>query len=158
MNFEQLIPNPEPEEDLDTIIAEMTEIIVQDPNAARAYFRRGNAHSNKGEYEETKRDMTRMIEMAPGNVMAHNTRGVAHHCARAIELGPTYRDAYHNRGLAYSELEELDMALADLDTAIELDPSHWSAFRHRGIIHQMKGNQDASYKDYLRARELEISG
>ena len=53
MNFEQLIPKPKPDEDLDTIIAEMTEIIGLDSNDVRAYFRRGNAHSNKGEYEET---------------------------------------------------------------------------------------------------------
>ena len=80
MNFEQLIPNPKPDEDLDMIIAKMTEIIGLDSNDVRAYFRRGNAHSNKGEYEETKRDMTRVIEMEPDNVMAHNNRGVAFLC------------------------------------------------------------------------------
>jgi hypothetical protein len=50
VNFEQLIPNPKPDEDLNTIIAEMTEIIGLDSNDVRAYFRRGNAQSNKGEY------------------------------------------------------------------------------------------------------------
>lgn len=62
--------------------------------------------------------------------------------------------AYLNRGLAYSEVERLDEAIADLSRAIELDPAFWSAYRHRGIVYWMQGNQDASYQDYLKAREL----
>ena len=47
----------------------------------------------------------------------------------------------------------LDEAIADLTQALELDSDFWSAYRHRSILHAMKGNHDASYKDYLKARE-----
>ncbi len=77
---------------------------------------------------------------------------------RAIELDPNYNEAYLNRGLAYSEVNRLDEAIVDLSRAIELDPTFWSAYRHRGIVYWIKGDQDASYGDYLKARELARAG
>ena len=75
--------------------------------------------------------------------------------SRAIELDPDYRDAYHNRGLARSEVGDLDLALADFNRAIDLDPDYWPAYRHRSVVHHLLGNADASYRDFLKARELE---
>ena len=69
-------------------------------------------------------------------------------------LDPAYRDAYHNRGLAYAEVGKLDEAIADLTQAIALDPTFWSAYRHRGIVYAMRGDHDASFRDYLKTREL----
>ena len=74
---------------------------------------------------------------------------------KSIELDPSYRDAYHNRGLAYSELESIDEAIDDMTRAIEIDPEFWSAYRHRGIFYWMKGNSKASYDDYLKSKELQ---
>ena len=48
-----------------------------------------------------------------------------------------------------------DEAIADLTQAIALDPTFWSAYRHRGIVHAMRGDHDASFRDYLKTRELE---
>lgn len=152
-------------EQLQQIVTETTEALLQDPDNAAVLFRRGNAYSNLREYENTKEDMTRVIELEPENSMAHNNKGIAYLCTgdpetaaqditRAIELDPQYRDAYHNRGLAFSELEKVDDAIVDLTRAIELDPEFWSAYRHRSILYAMAGQQDASYRDYLKAREL----
>ena len=55
--------------------------------------------------------------------------------------------------MAYSELGRLDEAIADLTRALEIDADFWSAYRHRSILHAMKGEHDASYRDYLMARE-----
>ena len=60
---------------------------------------------------------------------------------RAIALDPAYRDAYHNRGLAYAEIGKLDEAIVDLTQAIALAPAFWSAYRHRGIVHAMRGER-----------------
>jgi tetratricopeptide (TPR) repeat protein len=73
---------------------------------------------------------------------------------RAIALDPAYRDAYLNRGLAYWEVKRLPEAIADLSRAIEIDPACWSAYHHRGMIYSVQGDQDASFHDYLKAREL----
>ena len=66
----------------------------------------------------------------------------------AIERDPWDADADLNRGLAYSEIGELD-------PCIGLGPYAWSGCRHRGIVLHMMGQGDASYRDYLRARELQ---
>ena len=74
---------------------------------------------------------------------------------KAIEINNAYRDGFHNRGLAYSDLNELELALSDLDKAIKIDPSHWASFRHRSIIHHMLGNNDESYGDYIKSKNIE---
>ena len=75
-------------------------------------------------------------------------RSAVRDTSSAIELDHGYRDVYLNRGLAYSEIGELD-------PCIELGPYAWSGYRHRGIVHWMRGDTEASYRDYLRARELQ---
>ena len=60
----------------------------------------------------------------------------------AIERDLWDADAYLNRGLAYSEIGELD-------------PHAWSGYRHMGIVLHMTGDGDARYRDYLRARKLQ---
>ena len=75
-------------------------------------------------------------------------RSAVRDTSSAIELDHGYRDAYLNRGLAYSEIGELD-------PCIELGPYAWSGCRHRGIVLHMMGQGHASYRDYLRARELQ---
>ena len=74
---------------------------------------------------------------------------------KAIEIDNSYRDGFHNRGLAYSDLNALDLALSDLDKAIKIDPSHWASFRHRSIIHHMLGNNDESYGAYIKSQNIE---
>ena len=44
--------SPSGASDLDAIIADMTEAIERDPMDSGAYFRRGNAYSNKRLYVE----------------------------------------------------------------------------------------------------------
>ena len=66
--------------DLDRVVAETTEAIERDPSDAQAYFRRGNAYSNAGDYARAIEDMSRVIELDPESSMAHNNRGVAYLC------------------------------------------------------------------------------
>lgn len=167
MDAEQLnISDTHPQTDTEVTIREMTRAIEQDSSDAQAYFKRGNAFSNMGDYDRAIEDLSKTIELRPSDSMAFNNRGMAHLCigefteaivdlSRSIEIDPGYRDAYHNRGLAYSELESLDEAIADITRAIEIDPAFWSAYRHRGIFFWMKGDSKASYDDFLTSKELQ---
>lgn len=162
---QQSTGGPHDPDHLRHVVSEMTEALRDGPDNAAALFRRGNAYSNLGEYESTKEDMTRVIHLEPENSMAHNNRGVAYLCtgdpesavrdfSRALALDPQYRDAHHNRGLAYSELERIEEAIADMTRAIDLDPEFRSAYRHRSILYAMAGIHDASYRDYIKGRDL----
>ncbi|MDR1074069.1 MAG: tetratricopeptide repeat protein, partial [Treponema sp.] len=58
---------------------------------------------------------------------------------------PTHADAYYNRGYAYVEKGDYDIAIADYNQALRLNPNLASAYLNRGFAYVMKG-------DYTRAR------
>ena len=72
----------------------------------------------------------------------------------AISLDVNYRDAYNNRGMAYSDLFMYDDALKDFDKAIELDDKYWYALNNRGMLLWKIGEKDAAVKDYEKVRVL----
>ena len=52
------------------IVAAMTALIAREPANAQAYFRRGNAYANLGQYDLAKADMTQVIALEPDNATA----------------------------------------------------------------------------------------
>lgn len=55
------------------------------------------------------------------------------HYSKAIELNPKIVNAYNNRGVAYSENDEVERAIKDYNKAIELNPELAEAYLSRGI-------------------------
>lgn len=45
----------------------------------------------------------------------------------SLMFNPENTEAYYWRGVAYSRLSELDLALDDLENAIELNPRHFDS-------------------------------
>ncbi|KAA3657576.1 MAG: tetratricopeptide repeat protein [Chloroflexi bacterium] len=62
--------------------------------------------------------------------------------------------AYNNRGIAYYELEQHDVAIADYTHAIEIDPEFAFAFYNRGIAYFEKGQDDVAITDNTRAQAI----
>ena len=67
-------------EHLAQIVIETSRAIERNPQDAQAWFRRGNARSNQGRYEDAKDDLTQVIALDPDNSMAWNNRGIAFLC------------------------------------------------------------------------------
>ena len=67
-------------EHLAQIVVETTQAIERNPQDAEAWFRRGNARSNQGRYEDAVSDMTRVIALDSENCLAWNNRGIAYLC------------------------------------------------------------------------------
>jgi len=68
---------------------------------------------------------------------------------KAIEMDTNSADAYGWRGLAYSSLNQNEMAIEDYNKAIELDPANVAAYQYRGfayiVLNQFgKGIEDLS--------------
>src|SRR5262245_12602406 len=61
--------------------------------------------------------------------------------------------AYHNRGVAYMHMGEVDQALADYDKVIEFSPNYGDAYYNRAIAHGAKGDIDKAITDYTKAIE-----
>ncbi len=66
---------------------------------------------------------------------------------KAIEINPSYAEAYHERGLAYDAKGEYDRAISDYNKAIEINPSYEKAYNHRRLATNAKGNNDRAISD-----------
>jgi tetratricopeptide (TPR) repeat protein len=73
---------------------------------------------------------------------------------KAIELEPQHPEAYDNRGIAYTNLGNYDMALRDHTRAIELNPQYAFAYNNRGAVYGNLGKFAAAIEDYTKAVEL----
>jgi lipoprotein NlpI len=102
-------------------------------NLASAYFNRGIAYKNKGDFDRAIADYTQAIQLNPKDAKPHVNRANAYSDKgdfdravadynEAIQLDPKFAFAYLNRGLANLFTGALPKAIADLNQASELDP------------------------------------
>lgn len=62
---------------------------------------------------------------------------------------------YNNRGLVQLELEQYELALADIETAIAIDPNYTPAWRNKGLILETIERNEESLAAYDKATELD---
>jgi tetratricopeptide (TPR) repeat protein len=130
------------------------------------YRRLGDICFVRGELKEAVDYCTRSIELDPGNVGAHYTRGNAYSelnqfekaisdYDRVIEIDPNFASALGNRGNAYSELNQFEKAISDYDRVIEIDPEDALAYNNRGLAYYELNQVERAIKDYDRAIEID---
>jgi len=98
---------------------------------ALAYFNRGNAKRNLGDFEGAIADYD-----------------------EAIRLDPDGADAYTSRGLAKANLGNLEGAIADFDEAIRLDPEYTIAYFNRGLVKYLNNDTEGALRDWQQAEAL----
>jgi tetratricopeptide (TPR) repeat protein len=76
---------------------------------------------------------------------------------KVIEIAPDYVYAYYNRGHVLSQLKDYRGALADYDKAISLYPNFAEAYFNRGLIHIFIGDNNKGVSDLSKAGELGIA-
>jgi tetratricopeptide (TPR) repeat protein len=76
-------------------------------------------------------------------------------CSRLIKRNPKDATSYANRGDAYLDKNETDLALADYNQAIRLDPTLAYAYGGRGMIYGLKGEYDRALADHDEAIRLD---
>ena len=122
-------------------IAELTEAIEVDSNLAEAYCERASLYCQTKDTERASADYTEAIRINPASFMAYGGRGMVHFGKKAwdravVDLTEALRHApqeenaalsflvlapYHfNRGIAYDNQEQYDLAIADFIKAGEL--------------------------------------
>jgi tetratricopeptide (TPR) repeat protein len=97
---------------------------------ARAFFNRGRALADQGQFDRAITDF-----------------------GQAIRLDPNYPDAYNNRGLAYAGKGQNDLAVADFDQAIRLDANYAIAIYNRGLAAQNLGRTAEAAAFFARAKQ-----
>ncbi|MCP2727468.1 tetratricopeptide repeat protein, partial [Limnofasciculus baicalensis] len=71
-----------------------------------------------------------------------------------IEINPNYANAYHNRGVARSDLGDKQSAIADYNKAIEINPNYAYAYYGRGNVRAALGYTKDAIADFEKAAEL----
>jgi tetratricopeptide (TPR) repeat protein len=135
------------------------------PKDAGAYYNRGIAKLDKGDFDGAIADYNRVIELDPKFTDAYCNRALAKHdkgdvdgaiadYTRAIELGSTNRAAYNNRGAEKLKKGDFDGAITDCNRAIELDPEYANAYAIRAYARDRTGDSDGAMADLGRAIKL----
>ncbi|MFM7876786.1 MAG: tetratricopeptide repeat protein [Microcystis aeruginosa Ma_MB_F_20061100_S20] len=73
---------------------------------------------------------------------------------KAIRLNPNYAQAYGNRGIAYSRLQQYDKALADYNQFIRFNPNSAAAYYNRATLYDKLGDYQKAIADYDQAIRL----
>ena len=134
-SHEDSLPETEDDEQEGTweeAIAKYDETIRLDPEDGEAYFNRGEAYLNLGQYDLAAKDFE-----------------------AAVKLDPEDAEAYFSRGIAYYNLGELDRAIQDYDEAIRLDPEDPEAHFNRGIAYFNLGEYTSAFDSYNAAIQLD---
>ena len=101
------------------------------PSLISAYFNRGEAKSNLGDFE--------------GAIEDYNN---------AIRLNREDADAYTNRGNVKDDLGDSKGAIEDYDNAIRLNPENADIYYNRGLAKKALGQQKAAKADFEEAKRL----
>lgn len=73
---------------------------------------------------------------------------------RAIELDPTFAEAFNQRAIAKYLLERYEESIADCREAIERMPYHFGAWAGMGHCHAHQGRMSEAVQSYERALEI----
>ena len=73
---------------------------------------------------------------------------------KALELAPTFKEAYINRAVNRSETEDYTGAIADFNKAIELDANDAVVYFNRGNTKFNTGDKEGARADWTKAKEL----
>lgn len=74
---------------------------------------------------------------------------------KAIEINPTFANAYFSRGVAYVQGRgQNDQAISDYNKAIDINPRFAKAILSRGVAYYSKGEYDKAWEDVHKAQSL----
>lgn len=113
-------------------LTELSQVITQFPNDARALAHRGEVYCLIGRPAESLADLD-----------------------RALRLKPDYFWALARRGETFRIQKQFEQALIDFDHAIELSPTYSWALAHRGATYRLMGCHEKALHDLSRALDLD---
>ncbi len=131
--------------------------ISLDDKLANPYLGRGKILALKGKWKDALIDFDIAVNLDNENSDAYFFRGIARQSnfvggsiddfSSAVQLNPSYTDAYAARAAAYAGMQEYSKAFADLDKALGIDPTSRFALLQRLAIHLGMLDYDAAISD-----------
>jgi tetratricopeptide (TPR) repeat protein len=75
--------------------------------------------------------------------------------SRAIELDPSFAEAYNGRGVTYEAIQRSDLAISDYDAAVRLKPDYSEAIYNRALACRKSGRFDQARRNLESACALQ---
>jgi tetratricopeptide (TPR) repeat protein len=156
---------PEASQTKNPLIEQLDEILRRNPNNANAYYKRGQAYAERGNYAPAAEDFGQAIRLNPKDAEALNNRcfiravlgqvmAALLDCDEAVRLSPDYADAFDSRGLVHLKLGQFDQAIADYDAALRLNSKLASSLYGRGRAKIRKGDSIGGNADLAAAKAM----
>lgn len=122
----------------------LTDALRRDPTYADAYFERGRNQHFTGNYELALNDFTTALQYRQdaryylwrgrSEAALGNLRDAIRNYNAAIGLTDDRAAIYHQRGLAFFALDDIELALTSYADAIENDPAFAPVYQTRGNL------------------------
>ena len=143
-------------QDLDNALTDLTEAIKCEPHFFLPYFNRAIVRYKQMEYQRMAQvyEKKEKPEGAMPGIIGAEHELVKRDLDKVIELAPDFVFAYYNRGNILAALKDYRAAIVDYDRALELDPNLAEAYYNRGLTHIFLGNNRQGVQDLSKAGEL----
>lgn len=132
--------------DWDTAVSTTSEVLRIEPTNLDALTMRGNAWTQKKQFDKALADYNALVQMQPNAVNLVLRGGVyllkkewnaaIGDCSKAIEVDPTFALAYFYRGSIHLQKGENSEAISDLTQAIRLAPDDAACYAARAQAYQ----------------------
>ena len=143
-------------QDLDNALVDLSEAIKCEPHFFLPYFNRAVVRYKQMEYQRVSKDYEQKDKNGLSKPAFNGTdhEMVKRDLDKVVELAPDFVFAYYNRGNILAALKDYRAAIVDYDQAIALDPNLAEAYYNRGLTHIFLGNNRQGVQDLSKAGEL----
>lgn len=104
----------------------------------------------------------KMLEEFPKSIILYNILGATYSglkqfesaiksYKKAIDLNPSYAEAYYNMGIAFKNIDNYDSAINSYEKALEINPSYTAASFNLGNIYKSLDKLDSAIESYKHA-------
>ena len=131
--------------EIEKIIADYADELRNNPNDIKIYERRGFMFLSKGYCDHAIEDYTKIIQINPDNFDAYHSRGMSY-----SQIAEDKRAS----GIACSQIKEYDEAIKDFDHVLKLNPNIASAYKLRGMAYSQKKEYNKAIVDLTEAIRL----
>jgi tetratricopeptide (TPR) repeat protein len=129
------------------------------PNSVRAHGNLARVYQERGQIEDSLREVKKTIELNPKGFKAYYNLGVIlaeqglleeaiGAYQKTIDINPKYANAHFNLGNIYKQQNLLEQAAEEYKKVIEIDPEDIEARNNLGVVFAIQGRLDDAVSEW----------
>jgi tetratricopeptide (TPR) repeat protein len=136
------------------------------PNSVRAHGNLARVYQERGQIEDSMREVKKTIELNPKGFKAYYNLGVIlaeqglleeaiGAYQKTIKINPKYSNAHFNLGNIYKQQNLLEQAAEEYKKVIEIDPQDIEARNNLGVVFAIQGRLDDALSEWQKIIEFD---